>query len=107
MIIGEVMYIDNFGNVVSNINRKFFEKYASISDNFTVKFRNIVLSKILDQYTDVVTDWEREQEFHGKSSVLFNDTDLLEIAIYKGSVLNGASSLFGMSTGEKIFVEFR
>ena len=107
MIIGEVMYIDNFGNVVSNINRKFFEKYASISDNFTVKFRNIVLSKILDQYTDVVTDWEREQEFHGKSSVLFNDTDLLEIAIYKSSVLNGASSLFGMSTGEKIFVEFR
>jgi len=106
MIIGEVMYIDNFGNVVSNISRKFFEKYALISENFTVKFRNIVLSKILDQYTDVVTDWSREQEFHGKSSVIFNDTDLLEITIYKGSVQNGASSLFGMNTGEKIYVEF-
>jgi S-adenosylmethionine hydrolase len=106
MIIGEVMYIDNFGNVVSNISRKFFEKYALISENFTVKFRNIVSSKILDQYTDVVTDWNREQEFHGKSSVIFNDADLLEITIYKGSVLNGASTLFGMSTGEKIYVEF-
>lgn len=106
MIIGEVMYIDNFGNVVSNISRKFFDKYASISEKFTIKFRNIVVSKILDQYTDVVVDWEREQEYHGKSSVIFNDTDLLEITIYKGSVLNGASSLFGMSTGEKIYVEF-
>lgn len=106
MIIGEVMYIDNFGNVVSNISRKFFEKYALISEKFTVKFRNIVSSKVLDQYTDVVTDWEREQESHGKSSVIFNDADLLEITIYKGNVSNGASSLFGMSTGEKIYVEF-
>lgn len=106
MIVGEVMYIDNFGNVVSNISRRFFEKYASISERFIIKFRNIVVSKILDQYTDVVSEWEREQEFHGKSSVIFNDADLLEITIYKGSVLNGASSLFGMSTGEKIYVEF-
>lgn len=106
MIVGEVMYIDNFGNVVSNISRKFFEKYAVVSENFTVKFRNIVLTKIFDQYTDVVTDWSREPEFHGKSAVIFNDIDLLEITIYKGSVLNGASSLFGMNTGEKIYVEF-
>ncbi|WDF46696.1 SAM-dependent chlorinase/fluorinase [Chryseobacterium sp. KACC 21268] len=106
MIIGEVMYIDNFGNVVSNISRKFFEKYASISEKFTVKFRNIVSSKVSDQYTDVVTDWDREQESHGKSSVIFNDAELLEITIYKGNVLNGASSLFGMTTGEKIYIEF-
>ncbi|TDX86069.1 SAM hydrolase/SAM-dependent halogenase family protein [Epilithonimonas xixisoli] len=106
MIVGEVMYVDNFGNVVSNISRKFFDKYASVSEKYTVKFRNIVVSKISDQYTDIVTDWEREPESHGKSSVIFNDTDLLEITIYKGSVLNGASTLFGMSTGEKIYVEF-
>ncbi len=106
MIIGEVMYIDNFGNVVSNISRKFFEKYASINNDFTVKFRNIVLSKIMEQYTDVVTDWSIEQEYHGKSSVIFNDAELLEITIYKGSVMNGASTLFGMSAGEKIYVEF-
>ncbi|MCD9855102.1 SAM-dependent chlorinase/fluorinase [Epilithonimonas sp. JDS] len=106
MIVGEVMYIDNFGNVVSNISRKFFEKYALISGKFTVKFRNIVSSKVSDQYTDLVTDWDREQESHGKSSVIFNDADLLEITIYKGNVSNGASSLFGMSTGEKIYVEF-
>jgi len=106
MIVGEVMYIDNFGNVVSNISRKFFEKYALISEKFAVKFRNIVSSKVLDQYTDLVTDWDREQESHGKSSVIFNDADLLEITIYKGNVSNGASSLFGMSTGEKIYVEF-
>lgn len=106
MIVGEVMYIDNFGNVISNISRKFFDKYASLSGGFTVKFRNIVLTKVLDQYTDVVLDWNREPEYHGKSAVIFNDADLLEIAIYKGSLHNGASSLFGLNTGEKIYVEF-
>ncbi|AZI40747.1 SAM hydrolase/SAM-dependent halogenase family protein [Epilithonimonas vandammei] len=106
MIIGEVMYIDNFGNVVSNISRKFFDKYAALQESFTVRFRNIILTRIFEQYTDVVTDWEREPEFHGKSSVIFNDADLLEITIYKGSVLNGASTLFGMNAGEKIYIEF-
>jgi S-adenosylmethionine hydrolase len=73
MIVGEVMYIDNFGNVVSNISRKFFEKYAAINGEFTVKFRNIVLTKIMEQYTDVVTDWNRNRnsmENHRSSSMM-------------------------------------
>ena len=106
MIIGEVMYIDNFGNLVSNIGRDFFEKYSAISEKFIIKFRNMSLTKISDQYTDVVADWAREREFHGKPSAIFNDANLLEISIYKGNLLNGASTLFGMNTGEKIYVEF-
>lgn len=106
MIIGEVMYIDNFGNVVSNISRKFFDKHAKNAESYVIKFRNIGLTKIYDQYTDIVKQWENEHESHGKSAVIFNENDLLEVTIYKGSLHNGAYSLLGMNRGEKIYIEF-
>lgn len=107
MIIGEIIYIDNFGNVVSNISRKFFEKCAAGFGEYLVKFRNIGLSRVYNQYTDIVLDWEKEQEYHGKSAAVFNDAALLEISIYKGSSTNGARNLFGLKTGENIYIEFR
>ena len=106
MIIGEIMYIDNFGNVVSNISKKFFDKNAVGFDSFIVKFRNLALSKIYGQYTEFVNDWGNEHEFHGKSAAIFNDAGLLELTIYKGNSQNGAKTLFGLKVGENIYIEF-
>lgn len=106
ILIGEIMYIDNFGNVVSNISHKSFENSAVGFENFLVKFRNLALSKIYNQYTDLVPDWSIEYEFHGKAAAVFNDAGLLELTIYKGNCDNGAKSLFGLQVGEKIFIEF-
>lgn len=106
MIIGEIMYIDNFGNVVSNINRKFFEKCSVGFDRFILKFRNLALSKIHNQYTEFVADWSHENEYHGKSAAIFNDAGLLELTIYKGNSQNGAKTLFGLKVGESIYIEF-
>lgn len=106
MIIGEIMYIDNFGNAVSNIHRKFFDLNGIGSEKFLVKFRNLALSKIFNYYTEFVNDWELERDFHGKPSAIFNSADLLEITIYKGNIHNGAKTLLGLQVGENIFVEF-
>ena len=106
MIIGEIMYIDNFGNAVSNINRKFFEKCSVGFEHFILKFRNLALSKIYNQYTEFVTDWSAEHEYHGKSAAIFNDAGLLELTIYKGNSQNGAKTLFGLKVGESIYIEF-
>lgn len=106
MIIGEVMYIDNFGNVVSNISKKFFEKNFKGFNSFIVKFRTLALSNIYNQYTDFVPDWENERDYHGKSVAIFNDAGLLELCIYKGNKSNGAKNLFGLNVGEKIYIEF-
>ena len=106
IMVGEVTYIDNFGNIISNINREYFENIVRGQENFTIKFRNLSLSKIYSTHTDVVSDWERETEFHGQSAAIFNDSDLLELTIYKGSKKNGAKSLFGLNVGEKIFIQF-
>lgn len=106
MIIGEIMYIDNFGNVVSNISRRFFEKNNIALENFIIKFRNLALSKIYSQYTEFVNDWSNEHEYHGKSAAVFNDAGLLELTIYKGNEHNGAKTLFGLKVGENIYIEF-
>lgn len=106
MIIGEVTYIDNFGNIISNINQDFFENISKGYNGFTIKFRNLSLSKIFSSHTEVVSDWERETEFHGQSAAIFNDSQLLELTIYKGSKKNGAKSLFGLNVGENIYIEF-
>ena len=106
MIIGEIMYIDNFGNVISNISKKFFEKTGVGYENFIVKFRNLALSKIYNQYTEFISDWQNEHEYHGKSVAIFNDAGLLELTIYKGNSQNGAKTLFGMKVGESIYIEF-
>ncbi|MCZ2084020.1 MULTISPECIES: S-adenosyl-l-methionine hydroxide adenosyltransferase family protein [unclassified Kaistella] len=107
MLIGEIMYIDNFGNVVSNISRKNFEKSSVGFESFIVKFRNLALSRIHNQYTDLVNDWQNEQEFHGKAAAVFNDAGLLELTIYKGNEESGARSLFGLQVGESIYVQFQ
>lgn len=106
IIVGEVMYIDNFGNLVSNINKRFFKKCLAGFEGFVVKFRNLALSTIYNHHTEFVKDWEMEREYHGKSAAIFNEENLLELTIYKGNKNNGAKSLFGLNVGEKIYIEF-
>lgn len=106
MFIGEIMYIDNFENLVTNISYSFFEKNAGGFEDFIIKFRNLALSKIYNDYTELISDWSREHEYHGKASAIFNDAGLLEICIYKGNNKSGAKSLFGLNVGEKIYIQF-
>lgn len=106
MIIGEVMYIDNFGNLVSNIHKKFFEKLKSNHHSYTIKFRNLALTCVYNNPTEFVSDWKNEHEYHGKAVAVFNEADLLELCIYKGNKRNGAKTLFGLNVGESVYVEF-
>ena len=106
ILIGEVVYIDHFGNAVSNISKEIFEQYFLAFKDFDVKFRGFSTKKIVEKYTDIIPDWEKESSFHGKELALFNEADLLEIAMYKGSKTNGAAPLMGLNIGEKIYVVF-
>ena len=105
-IVGEFMYIDNFGNVVSNITKEFFNSKFANYDTFRIQFRNQVLTIIYSRRTGVVSDWGNEVESIGKAAAIFNEFDLLELTIYKGNINNGAKSLFGLNIGDKIFIEF-
>ena len=105
IIVGEVIYIDNFGNIVSNISQDFFKQKSISASSYQIIFRNLSLSNIYTHYTECITDWSKERDHHGQPIAIFNDSGLLELSIYKGSKYNGASTLFGMSVGEKIYIK--
>lgn len=106
IIVGEIIHIDNFGNSVCNISREFFEKYSIHNESFRIRFRSIKINKIYNYHTELVKDWDEQSDFYGREYAVFNEFNLLEICIYKSDKRLGASSLFGLSVGEKVYIEF-
>lgn len=80
---GQIIFIDNFENVIVNITREEFEEQRR-GRSFKIVFkRDEVIDKISDSYADV-------QE--GEKLAIFNSASYLEIAINKGN----AAGLFGL-----------
>ena len=80
---GQIIFIDNFENVIVNITREEFEEQRK-GRSFKITFkRDEVIDKISDTYADV-------QE--GEKLAIFNSASYLEIAVNKGN----AAGLFGL-----------
>lgn len=107
-IVGTVIYIDNFGNIVTNITEKFFNKVGK-GREFEVAVRNKTFTQIQKRYTDVVKDFGNESFYGGDSMVLFNSAGFLEVAIYKGNpkMYGGANTLLGLKLDDTISIEFK
>ncbi|MDH5414713.1 MAG: SAM-dependent chlorinase/fluorinase [Flavobacteriaceae bacterium] len=108
-ISGCVIYIDNYGNVVSNITNKLFREIGK-GRTFEVIARNYTFDKILQQYNEVVNysiPPENRQD-DGKKLAIFNSAGYLEISIYKSNLktVGGASSLLGLQYRDSITVKF-
>jgi hypothetical protein len=83
-IEGQIIFIDNFENVVINITRQEFEAQMG-NRGFRIEFRrNEHIERISETYADVP---------EGEKLALFNSSGYLEIAINKG---NAAGLLFGL-----------
>ena len=82
-IEGQIIFVDNFENVVVNISKDEFEAQRK-GRSFTIVFkRDEVIDKISETYADVP---------EGEKLALFNSAGYLEIAINKGN----AAGLFGL-----------
>src|SRR4051812_1065082 len=80
---GQIIFIDNFENVIVNITREEFEEQRR-GRSFKIVFkRDEVIDKISDTYADVP---------EGEKLAMFNSAAYLEIAINKGN----AAGLFGL-----------
>lgn len=97
---GSVIYIDHYGNVISNITQKHFEDFGK-NTPFIIYFREkqYYIDKISTGYNEVS---------HGEKLAFFNDNGYLEIAINKGTPENGggANKLLGIKLGDVVRVEF-
>lgn len=108
-IEGYVTYIDNFGNVITNIDKELFNKVGQ-GRTFEINARSHVLTKIFDRYNEIVNmDVPIDKRYNeGKKLAIFNSDNNLEIAIYKSNLksVGGASSLLGLNYRDRVIVRF-
>ena len=82
-IEGQIIFIDNFENVIINITKEEFEEQRR-GRSFKIVFkRDEVIDKISETYADV---------HESEKLALFNSANYLEIAVNKGN----AAGLFGL-----------
>ena len=108
-ILGSVIYIDNYGNVITNITEKLF-KEISKTRPFTINARNVKFSKIHKNYSDAI-DFsleKKDREEDGKKFALFNNLGYLQLSIYRSNpqTVGSASTLFGLNYRDVVSVYF-
>lgn len=93
-IVGLALYIDNYGNVITNITKNMFVEFGK-GRSFEILFRrkNYNINKITNNYNDVPD---------GERLALFSSTGYIEIAINKGK----ANKLLGINQNDMIRIEF-
>lgn len=108
-IIGSVIYIDNYGNVVTNIQKHLFEAYRKGRD-FELLVRNHKIKKIHKAYTDII-DFSVEKSRRkgdGDLLALFNSSEYIELAIYRSNLktVGGAVTLLGLDYRDTVIIDF-
>jgi S-adenosylmethionine hydrolase len=107
-IIGGVVYIDNYGNVISNISNKMFNDIGK-GRTYKVSASRYSFNKIYKKYNEITgNDLQDARQFDGNKLAIFNSAGFLEIAIYRSnlSTVGGASSLLGLDYRDPIIIEF-
>lgn len=93
LIRGNVIHIDSFQNVITNISYHIFNQVGK-GRNFDLYFkRNESISTISKHYNEVL---------EGEKLALFGISGLLEIAINKGN----AAGLLGLDLNDIVIIEF-
>ncbi len=108
-IIGNIIYIDNYGNIVTNIKKRFFESVQK-GRAYEISARNYKFTTINNKYSDIVNfDIEKSKRHdEGQKLVVFNSSNHLEIALYKGNSgsVGSAATLLGLGFRDTITVNF-
>jgi S-adenosyl-L-methionine hydrolase (adenosine-forming) len=90
VLIGEVLRVDRFGNLVTNIDRKLFDRFAQ-TNGIEIAAASHRIGRVVGTYADATTD---------EVCALFGSTDHLEIAINAGS----ASDRLSLSRGARVTI---
>lgn len=90
-LLGEVMYVDHFGNLITNINQDAFLRFIE-SKKFQIVIGKAKISKISSSY---------QEGKEGLPIAIFGSFDNLEISLYK----DDASRRLNLNKGSKISIE--
>lgn len=108
-IIGGVIYIDNYGNVITNISKKMFLDIGK-GRKFIATARRYTFSKIFTKYNEVAGNSAHDNyQYDGQNLAIFNAAGYLEIAIYRSNLdtVGGASTLLGLGYRDVVTIDFK
>lgn len=94
LIKGAIIYVDNYGNAITNITKPIFKKVGK-GRRFIISFKYMgnEIEAIHSSYMDVLD---------GEKLALFGTTGFLEVAINQGN----ASGLLGLKLYDAVRIEF-
>jgi len=105
---GHVIYIDHFGNVVTNISKKLFLEVAK-GRPYEIVLRTKNIKTILPNYSAIASsDKYPIKYYEGEKLAIFNEAGFLEIAIFRSnpSKVGSANSLLGLNYRDAINIVF-
>jgi len=106
---GYVVYIDHFGNCVTNIHKQLV-KEAGKGRDFEITFSTKTIKAIKKGYSDfTINERFSVKDYEGEKLALFNEAGFLEIAIYRSNPLTvgTARTLLGLKYRDVVNVVFR
>ncbi|WP_457610636.1 SAM hydrolase/SAM-dependent halogenase family protein [Lutibacter sp.] len=108
-ILGNIIYVDNYGNSISNIHKKIFQEVGKGRD-YEVIANRYIFKKIYTKYSDIV-DFslpKEQRQKDGTRMAIFNSANYLEIAMYRSNsnTVGGAFSLLGLNYRDVLTVKF-
>lgn len=107
-LTGSVMYIDHFGNVVSNITKTQFLEAAK-GREFEILLKTKSIKTIVSNYSAITaSDKYPTKYYEGVKLALFNEAGYLEIAVFRSnpSKVGSAHSLLGLNYRDPITIRF-
>jgi len=114
-IKGYVVYIDHFGNVVTNISKQFFldvakgRPYEIPMIQRRNQKKSSPIKNIWPKYSDIANASSYTiKNYEGDKLAIFNEAGFLEIAIFRSNPMSvgSASSLLGIGFRDVITIEF-
>lgn len=93
-IKGSIIYIDSYGNIITNIDKALFEREGKGKQFLLAFAKGHQIDKISREYSDVP---------EGEILALFNSSGYLEIAQRNGNM----SALLGLKLNEQITINFQ
>lgn len=108
-IKGYVVYIDHFGNCVTNISKALYKEVGKGRD-YDITFSNKNIKAIKQGYSDfTVNERFSLKDYEGEKLALFNAAGYLEIAIYRSnpSTVGTARTLLGLKFRDVVNIVFR
>jgi hypothetical protein len=109
MLKGHVVYIDHFGNVVTNISKKMFLEIAK-GRTYEIIMKTKNIKTILPSYSAIASsDKYQIKNYEGEKLAIFNEAGFLEIAIFRSnpSKVGSANSLLGLNYRDVVSIQFK